>query len=95
LNNWFGANAGESDAYRNLISRVDHVLSANWRMFTRWDHNNRDGGVIDYNDWGTIATRKIHAGRSNEGAVIDLVGTLTPTTVVQISFGKSAMAAGG
>jgi hypothetical protein len=81
LNNWFGANAGEENWYRNLITRVDHMLSPAWRMFARWDHNNRDGGVIDYNDWGTIATRRIHAGRSNVGAVIDVVGTITPTTV--------------
>ena len=87
LNNWFGANAGEANAYRNLISRVDHIISPNWRMFARWDHNNRDGGVIDYNDWGTIATRKIHAGRSNEGAVIDVVGTLTPTTIFTARVG--------
>ena len=87
MNNWFGADAGEANAYRNLISRVDHMLSANWRMFARWDHNNRDGGTIDYNDWGTIATRKIHAGRSNEGAVIDFVGTLTPTAVFSARAG--------
>jgi hypothetical protein len=87
LNNWFGANAGEANAYRNLISRVDHVITSNWRMFARWDHNNRDGGVIDYNDWGTIATRKIHAGRSNEGGVIDLVGTLTPSAIFTARVG--------
>jgi hypothetical protein len=50
-------------------------------MFARWNHNNRDGGVIDYNDWGTIATRKIHAGRTNDGGVIDLVGTITPSAI--------------
>ena len=87
LNNWFGADAGELDSYRNLISRVDHLISPSWRMFTRWDHNNRDGGIIDYNDWGTIATRQIHAGRSNEGAVIDLVGDLTPTTIFTARVG--------
>lgn len=81
LNNWFGANAGETTHYRNLISRVDHLISPSWRMFARWDHNNRDGGVIDYNDWGTIATRKIHAGRTNDGGVLDLVGTITPSAI--------------
>jgi hypothetical protein len=81
LNNWFGANAGEANAYRNMISRVDHTLTPAWRMFARWNHNNRDGGVIDYNDWGTVATRKIHAGRRNDGGVIDLVGTITPSAI--------------
>jgi hypothetical protein len=81
LNNWFGANVGEDTDYRNLISRIDHVLTAKWRMYGRWNHNNRDGGRIDYNGWGTAATRKIHAGRINDGGVWDIVGTLTPTTV--------------
>ncbi len=90
LNNWFGANVGEDTDFRNLISRVDHILNPSWRMYGRWNHNNRDGGRIDYNGWGTAATRKIHAGRINDGAVIDLVGTLTPTTILtgRIGFNR-------
>jgi hypothetical protein len=81
LNNWFGANAGELNHFRNLISRVDHVINQSWRMYGRWNYNNRDGGIIDYNDWGTIASRQIHAGRRNVGAVLDFVGTVTPSAV--------------
>ncbi len=81
LNNWFGADVGEKNAFRNLIARVDHVISPRWRIYGRGDHNNRDGGVIDYNGWATAATRQIHAGRMNDGGVFDVTGTLTPTTI--------------
>jgi hypothetical protein len=81
LNDWFGANAGETTHFRNLFARVDHVLNQSCKMFGRWNHNYRDGGVIDYNDWGTRATSKIHAGRRNDGTVIDVVGTVVPTAI--------------
>ncbi|MCL4402885.1 MAG: Plug and carboxypeptidase regulatory-like domain-containing protein, partial [Acidobacteria bacterium] len=87
LNNWFGGNVGEATDFRNLITRVDHVINQSWRMYGRWNHNYRDGGRIDYNGWGTRATRKIHAGRQNDGAVIDLVGTLTPSAVFTARVG--------
>jgi hypothetical protein len=78
LNNWFGANVGEDSDFRNLIARVDHVLNQSWKMFGRWNHNLRDGGRIDYWGWGTPATKQIAAERSNDGAVVDVVGTITP-----------------
>ena len=90
LNNWFGANVGEDTDFQNLIARVDHVISPMWRTYGRWNHNNRDGGRIDYNGWGTVATRRIHAGRINDGAVWDITGTLTPTTILtgRIGFNR-------
>jgi hypothetical protein len=81
VQNWYGANVTEDTDFRNLIGRVDHVINQSWKMYGRWNHNLRDGGRIDYYGWGTPATRKIHAGRRNDGAVVDFVGTLTPTTV--------------
>jgi hypothetical protein len=87
LNNWYGANVGEASDFRNIISRMDHVVSQSWRLFGRWNHNYRDGGRIDYNGWGTIASRQIHAGRQNDGAVIDVVGTLTPSAVFTARVG--------
>jgi len=82
LNNWFGADVGEQNAFRNIIGRVDHILNPKWRIYVRGNHNNRDGGKIDYNGWGTPATRQIHAGRINDGGVFDVTGTLTPTTIL-------------
>jgi hypothetical protein len=81
LNNWFGANVGEDSDFRNLIARVDHVINQSWKMYGRWNHNYRDGGRIDYWGWGTPATRQIHAGRQNDGGVLDVVGTVTPRTI--------------
>jgi hypothetical protein len=87
LNNWFGANAGEDSDFRNLIGRVDHVLTQSWRMFGRWNHNYRDGGRVDYWGWGTPATRKIHAGRRNDGAVLDIVGSATAHAIFTARVG--------
>src|SRR5574340_228226 len=87
LNNWFGANVGEDTDFRNLIARLDHVINQSWKMYGRWSHNLRDGGRIDYWGWGTPATRKIHAGRRNDGAVVDVVGTLTPSAVLTARIG--------
>lgn len=87
VNNWYGANVTEDTDFRNFISRVDHVINQSWRMYGRWNHNLRDGGRINYYGWETPATRKIHAGRRNDGAVIDLVGTLSPSTVLTARVG--------
>ncbi len=89
-NNWYGSKVTEDTDFRNFIARVDHVINQSWRMYGRWNHNLRDGGRIDYYGWGTPATRKIHAGRRNDGAVIDVVGTLSPRTVLtgRIGFNR-------
>ena len=87
VNNWFGGNVTEDTDFSNLIARVDHVINQSWKMYGRWNHNLRDGGRIDYNGWGTPATRQIHAGRQNDGAVIDFVGTLTPRSVFTARVG--------
>lgn len=81
VNNWFGGNVTADSDFENYIARVDHVLNQSWKMYGRWNYNLRDGGRVDYNGWGTPATRKIHAGRRNDGIVLDFVGTLTPSTV--------------
>jgi hypothetical protein len=87
LNNWYGANVGEDTDFRNFIGRVDHMINQSWKIYGRWNHNLRDGGRIDYNGWGTPATRKIHAGRRNDGGVFDVVGTVTPRAVFTARIG--------
>ena len=84
LQNYYGGNVGEATDFQNLIARVDHSFSDKWRVYGRWNHNFRDGGRIDYNGWGTPATSIIHAGRKNDGAVIDAVGTLSPRTILDL-----------
>jgi hypothetical protein len=86
-NNFYGKNIIEDTAFRNVINRVDHTINQSWRIYVRWNHNYRDGGRIDYNGWGTDGSNKIHAGRRNDGAVLDLVGTLTPRTVFSARIG--------
>jgi hypothetical protein len=90
LQNYYGANVGEATDFQNLIARVDHYLSDKVRVYGRWNHNFRDGGRIDYNGWGTPATSVIHAGRKNDGAVFDVVDTLSPRTILdlRISYGR-------
>jgi hypothetical protein len=86
LNNWFAQSTSATD-YRNLIARMDHTITQSWRIYARWNYNYRDGGRIDYNEWLTPASNQIHAGRRNDGAVLDLVGALTPRTVFSARLG--------
>ncbi|MCL4402349.1 MAG: TonB-dependent receptor [Acidobacteria bacterium] len=86
-NNWFGAKVAEATDFNNEIARVDHTINDSWKMFARWAHNYRDGGRIDYNDWNTPAARRIHAGRRNDTAALDAVGTLSPSTVISMRGG--------
>jgi hypothetical protein len=86
-NNFYGKNIIEDTDFRNVISRVDHTITPSWRIYARWNHNYRDGGRVDYNGWGTDGSNHIHAGRRNDGAVLDLVGTMTPKTVFSARIG--------
>jgi hypothetical protein len=86
-NNFYGKNIIEDTDFRNVINRVDHTINQSWRIYARWNHNYRNGGRVDYNGWGTDGSNKIHAGRRNDGAVLDLVGALTPRTVFSARIG--------
>ncbi|MBI4876443.1 MAG: TonB-dependent receptor [Acidobacteria bacterium] len=86
-NNWFGANVAEATDFQNFIARADHNLNSVWKMYARWSYNYRDGGRIDYYDWNTPAAQKVHAGRRNDTAVFDTVGTLSPSTILSVRLG--------
>ena len=90
LNNWYAGDVAQDEDFQNLIARVDHALSGAWRLYARWSHNYRDGGRINYSGWETPARRQIHAGRGNDGAVFDAVGTLSPHTILsaRLGFGR-------
>ncbi len=85
--NFFGADAASLDDYQSLIARIDHNLTSTWRMYGRWLHSLRDGARQAYNGWGTVADNNAHAGRQNDGAVLDLLGTLSPSTVLSVRVG--------
>jgi len=90
LNNWFGAGVTEDTDFKNLIARLDHSVNAAWRIYGRWNHNYRNGGRINYWGWETPARRQIHAGRRNDGAVFDAVGTLSPQTIFNARLGSAS-----
>ncbi len=87
VNNWFGAKVTEDTDFKNLIGRIDHNISSAWKVYGRWNHNYRDGGRINYWGWETAARRQIHAGRRNDGAVFDVVGTLDPRNIFSVRLG--------
>ncbi len=89
VNNWYAGEVAQDEDFQNLIARVDHTLSNAWRVYARWSHNYRDGGRINYSGWQTPARRQIHAGRGNDGAVFDAVGTLNPRAILSARLGFS------
>jgi Carboxypeptidase regulatory-like domain len=81
LNNWYAGNVQSLDDFQNLIARVDHNVSGNWKIFGRWEHNFRNGGRHNDYDWQTNARQFTHSYRRNDGAGFDVVGTLNSQTV--------------
>lgn len=84
LNNFYAGYVGDASDFQNLIARVDHNLNSRWRLFARWNYSFRDGGRMSYDGFNTPATSKIHAGRRNDGAVLDTVGALNPYTILSL-----------
>jgi hypothetical protein len=84
VNNWYAGYVGEATDFQNLIARLDHNVGSRWRLYGRWNYNDRDGGRINYAGWDTPARNQIHAGRRNDGAVLDAVSTLNPHTILSL-----------
>lgn len=87
VNNWQGGDVLQKDDNNSIIARVDHVLNEKWKVFARWNKEHRDGGRIDYWGWGTPATQQIVGSERDDGSVVDLVGTLSPTTIFSARAG--------
>jgi hypothetical protein len=85
-NNWY-ANAKNTLPFHTFISRVDHAVTDAWRLFVRWDHNLRDGGSPSKNAWYTAASDVQRSYRINDGAALDVVGTLNSKTVFNARLG--------
>lgn len=88
LNNWYYGSGTTDSAYQSFIARVDHTLSDAWKIFGRWHHSFRDGaGSKDFYNWNTPATFAAKGGRTNDGAVVDVVGTFSPRTILNARVG--------
>ena len=87
LNNWFAGDANSATDYYNVITRVDHNISDQMRIFGRWDRNFRDGGKKNAYSWETNARQYTHSGRNNDGGVVDVVDTLSPSTILSARLG--------
>ncbi|MBS1826418.1 MAG: carboxypeptidase regulatory-like domain-containing protein [Acidobacteria bacterium] len=87
LNNWYKGDIRSELDYTNYITRVDHNINNVWKVFARWNYNYRNGGRINYDGWETPARRATHLTRRNDGAAVDAVATLSPTTVLSLRLG--------
>jgi len=87
LNNWYKGDIRSELDYSNYITRVDHNISNAWKIFARWNYNFRNGGRINYDGWDSPARRAVHLTRRNDGAAVDAVATLSPTTVLSLRLG--------
>ena len=90
VNNWYAGDVSTLNFFNNYIARVDHNLSAKTRVYARWNHNYRDGGIKNPWSWETPARQETHNYRRNDGAVLDAVTTLNPRTVLsaRLAFGR-------
>ena len=86
-NNWVGTNAAEDNAFVNLIGRIDHTINSTWKIFGRGDHNQRELHRDSRFQWLTADSPVVYSGRRNDGAMADVVSTLSPSTVVDAKIG--------
>ena len=87
LNNWLGGGVTENNKNISFIGRLDHSFNSSWKTFGRFNKEHRNGGQIDYYGWGTPATSRSHGSERDDGAMADLVGTLSPATIFNARFG--------
>ena len=88
-NNFLAPTPLEVNDYYNAITRVDHQINSNWRMNVRWDRNFRKiMNPTGQEGWNTPgSTGDWWTARINDGAGFDVVGTLSPSTVVDVRLG--------
>jgi hypothetical protein len=85
-----------TDSFHSLVTRVDHEFSQNQHVFFRYVHNRRD--QIQQGGNGRIGLGidpQDPLVRVNNGAVLDSVTTLSPTTILnlRVSFSRFLQAA--
>jgi hypothetical protein len=83
-NNYLRSDLLETAKYNSYTIRIDHSLSSRHKIFGRTSWYDRDS---DYNDFfDNISTGTIFRFLSRSG-VVDYVGTLSSTTVVNLRYG--------
>ncbi len=85
-----------TDDFHSEVLRIDHAFGDRQRMFFRYVHNRRD--QIQQGDNGRVGLGidpQDPLVRTNNGAVIDSVTTLSPTTILnlRVSFSRFLQAA--
>ncbi len=67
--------------FKNVMSRVDHTISSRQRIFGRWSWNDFKQ-LRNTNGIPGVAGDYRNGGKRNNGAVIDYIANLTPTTIL-------------
>jgi hypothetical protein len=86
-NNWYAGDVSTLNFFNNYIARLDHNLNSRTRVYARWNHNYRDGGIKNPWSWDTPARQETHNYRRNDGAVLDGVYTVNASTVLSARLG--------
>jgi len=85
-NNFLLGNNIISDDYHSYVARIDHNFSEKWRMFGRYYFNKRE----EFNIQNALGVGNIGMDaqdpllRENRGVVLDTVGTLNSTTILNL-----------
>jgi hypothetical protein len=94
--NNFVVNFPGTDSFHSLVTRIDHNFSDRERIFFRYAHNRRDQIQIGGNGRiGLGIDAQDPLVRVNNGAVLDSVTTLSPSTIInaRVSFSRFLQAA--
>ena len=67
--------------FKNVMSRVDHTITSRQRIFGRWSWNDFKQ-LRNTNGIPGVAGDYRNGGKRNNGAVIDYIANLTPTTIL-------------
>ncbi len=69
--------------FKNVMSRVDHTISSRQRIFGRWSWNDFKQ-LRNTNGIPGVAGDYRNGGKRNNGAVVDYIANLTPTTILNL-----------
>lgn len=74
--------------YQNWIGRLDHVFSSRWKVFGRAIYSDRVNNGVHRSLYSSGRGRYADGlMQGNKGAALDAVGTLSPSTVLNLRLG--------